>query len=574
MGTAATRLAIHPTSPPQCDYQQVSARKTADREAILAKYPDWRVPDPGRDVTDVSHLVLSKLSDIEKEIINQDACGLLANLASRKYTSVQALTAFCKVAVAAQDLTNCLTEIFFDEGFERAKQLDDYLASTGKVVGPLHGLPVSIKDHILVKGHDTASGYASWAYKSYADHDAAVVKILREAGAIIYVKTANPQTLLSLETNNNIYGRTLNPYNRNTSAGGSSGGEGALVGCHGSLLGVGTDIGGSIRIPAAWCGLYGFKPSVARLPHTGLLGSHDGMDNIVGCVGPLATSARDLNLFCKVMLEYEAWNVEHQNLFIEWRTDLAEKGTGLPEKLVFGILADDGVVAPHPPIQQALKETKEALLAAGHEVIEYEPMGHQAAWDLIVKLYFLDGGAEYFETMAESGEPPIPSFSWIVGHTNGREAYTMAEMFKLNAEREKFRSKAHAHWNASALRTKSGRPVDAILTPIAPTLAPPHDSVRWWGYSSYWNLLDYPAAVFPTGRLRASEWHGPLQDALPKPRNHVDEFVRAQWDPKTYDGLPIALQLVGRRHAEEKTLALLNVVEAAVKAHNITKAKF
>lgn len=108
------------------------------------------------------------------------------------------------------------------------------------------------------------------------------------------------------------------------------------------------------------------------------------MDNIVGCVGPLATSARDLNLFCKVMLEYEAWNVEHQNLFIEWRTDLAEKGTGLPEKLVFGILADDGVVAPHPPIQQALKETKEALLAAGHEVIEYEPMGHQAAWDLIV----------------------------------------------------------------------------------------------------------------------------------------------------------------------------------------------
>lgn len=196
MGTAATRLAIHPTSPPQCDYQQVSARKTADREAILAKYPDWRVPDPGRDVTDVSHLVLSKLSDIEKEIINQDACGLLANLASRKYTSVQALTAFCKVAVAAQDLTNCLTEIFFDEGFERAKQLDDYLASTGKVVGPLHGLPVSIKDHILVKGHDTASGYASWAYKSYADHDAAVVKILREAGAIIYVKTANPQTLL------------------------------------------------------------------------------------------------------------------------------------------------------------------------------------------------------------------------------------------------------------------------------------------------------------------------------------------------------------------------------------------
>jgi amidase len=108
------------------------------------------------------------------------------------------------------------------------------------------------------------------------------------------------------------------------------------------------------------------------------------MDNIVGCIGPLATSARDLNLFCKVMLQYEAWIVEHQNLYIEWRTDLAETGKGLPEKLVFGILADDGVVAPHPPIQRAMEETKNALLAAGHEIVEYEPMDHQAAWDLIV----------------------------------------------------------------------------------------------------------------------------------------------------------------------------------------------
>jgi amidase len=162
---------------------------------------------------------------------------------------------------------------------------------------------------------------------------------------------------------------------------------------------------------------------------------------------------------------------------------------------------------------------------------------------LQVKFYLLDGGAEYFETMAESGEPPIPSFSWIVGHTKGRAPYTMGEMFRLNAEREKFRARAHAHWNASALRTKSGRPVDAILTPIAPTLAAPHDTVRWWGYSSYWNLLDYPAAVFPTGQFRASEWDGPLRDALPKSRNETEEFIREQWDPKTYDNTPIALQV-------------------------------
>jgi amidase len=195
MGTTATRLVMHPTPPAQCDYRDISAKKTADRESILARYPDWRVPDPGPQVTDVSHLLLSKLTDIEREIALQDACSLTANLASRKYTAVQVLRAFFKAAVAAQDLTNCLTEIFFDEALKRAAQLDEHLATTGKVIGPLHGLPVSIKDHILVKGQDGASGYASWAYNSYADHDAAVVKILREAGAIIYLKT-NPHTLL------------------------------------------------------------------------------------------------------------------------------------------------------------------------------------------------------------------------------------------------------------------------------------------------------------------------------------------------------------------------------------------
>ncbi|PVF96059.1 amidase [Serendipita vermifera] len=550
-----------------CNYREIAARKKADREAILAKYPDWRVTDPGPGVTDVTKLVVSKLSELEREIVFQDASSLMSNLASSKYSAVQVLTAFCKAAVASQDLTNSLTEIFFEEAFERARQLDEHLRTTGKVVGPLHGLPVSIKDHILVKGHDTATGYASWAYKTIADRDAAVVTILRQAGALIYVKTANPQTLLSLETNNNIYGRTVNPYNRKLSSGGSSGGESALIASHGSPLGVGTDIGGSIRVPAAWTGLYGFKGSVGRLPHTGLMGSHDGMDNIVGCLGPMATSARDLNLFCKVMLQYEAWIVEHQTLNIEWRTDLAETGKGLPEKLVFGVLADDGVVAPHPPIRQAIEKTKRALIAAGHEVIEYEPMDHQAAWDLIVKLYLLDGGEEYRQTLAESGEPAIPTFAWMIAHAEGRAPYTMAEMFKLNADREQFRARAHAHWNATAVRTQCGRPVDAILTPVAPTLAPPHDTVRWWGYSSYWNLLDYPGAVFPVGKLNAAEWSGSSSADLPQPRNKTEKEIREQWNPQAYDNSPIALQLVGRRLAEEKTLAILNVVEKAIQTH-------
>lgn len=141
------------------------------------------------------------------------------------------------------------------------------------------------------------------------------------------------------------------------------------------------------RIPAAHAGLYGLKGSVARMPHAGLMGSHDGMDAIVGALGPMATSARDLSLFCRVMLAYEPWLVEPPLLEIPWKQNVAE-GEGLPKKLCVAILWDDGVVRPHPPVLDALKRTKAALLKAGHEVIDWQPVNHRYSWDLIVSLVF------------------------------------------------------------------------------------------------------------------------------------------------------------------------------------------
>lgn len=169
------------------------------------------------------------------------------------------------------------------------------------MVGPLHGLPISVKEHIYLAGTRSSSGFIAWADHQY-DQDALIVEIFRKAGAVFHVKTTNPQSLLCLETDSNLFGRTLNPHNESLTSGGSSGGEGALVGAGGSLLGIGTDIGGSIRVPAAFCGVYGFKPSVARMPHGGLSGPHGGMDNIVGVVGPMARHVNDLELFCQVCL--------------------------------------------------------------------------------------------------------------------------------------------------------------------------------------------------------------------------------------------------------------------------------
>ncbi len=138
------------------------------------------------------------------------------------------------------------------------------------------------------------------------------------------------------------------------------------------------------RIPAAYTGLYGLKGSVGRMPHAGLMGSHDGMDAIVGALGPLATSARDLALFCQVMLQHEPWIIEHSLFEIPWRQEIVD-GEGIPDQLSIAVLWDDGVVVPHPPILDALRRTTDALTAAGHDVVIWDPVDHEAAWELIVR---------------------------------------------------------------------------------------------------------------------------------------------------------------------------------------------
>jgi amidase len=142
-------------------WQDIAASKIADRERVLVKYSAWRVgkDSPNETAADVSQIPLTKLSDVERAIVHADATTLVDFIRNRKYTAVDVLTAFAKVMVVAQDITNCSSEIFLDDAFTRARELDRHLEETGSVVGPLHGLPVSIKDHIKVKGIDTSTGY-------------------------------------------------------------------------------------------------------------------------------------------------------------------------------------------------------------------------------------------------------------------------------------------------------------------------------------------------------------------------------------------------------------------------------
>lgn len=130
----------------------------------------------------------------------------------------------------------------FSSALQQARELDEFLETTGQTKGVLHGLPISVKEHIYLKGTPATSGLVAWK-DNIIDEDALIVKIFREAGAVFHVKTTNPQTLMSLETSSNLFGRTTNPYNRNLTSGGSSGGESALLAMRGSVLGIGTDIG-------------------------------------------------------------------------------------------------------------------------------------------------------------------------------------------------------------------------------------------------------------------------------------------------------------------------------------------
>ena len=167
------------------------------------------------------------------------------------------LRAYGKAASLAQDKTNCLTEVMI-------KEAEGWLQDGSiNLQGPLAGIPVSLKDSIAVGGFDVSVGYSVNTGKPYPV-DGSLVRLLKSAGAVPFVKTALPITLLSFESFNDVWGRCLNPHNPKYSPGGSTGGEGALLAFGGSRIGIGSDVAGSVRAPAHFSGCYSLRCSTGR----------------------------------------------------------------------------------------------------------------------------------------------------------------------------------------------------------------------------------------------------------------------------------------------------------------------
>ncbi|CAG9943934.1 unnamed protein product [Clonostachys rosea f. rosea IK726] len=518
-------------------WEEVGAKKRASLEASLPK--EWRVPSdllPHESQTDVTNWAETSgwFTPEELSITNSTAAELLPKLASGELKSLDVTKAFCKRAVAAHQLTNCLSETCFERALATARARDEELARTGKPVGSLHGLPISLKDNFKLKGLDSTVGIAAHI-DDPADSDSPLAQLLEAAGAVFYVKTNVPTAMMIAETVNNVFGRTVNPRNRLTTSGGSSGGESSLIVLRGSPLGVGSDIGGSLRIPAACAGLFTIRPSAGRFPVRNTRSGMPGQEAVLSVNGPLANTIDDIELYSKSLIGEKPWLRDPKCVPIPWRE------VELPKKLKIGVMWHDGMVRPTPPVARALREVKAKLEAAGHEFVEWDPIDQKEGNELLGRMFVADGGLTIKKELDRTGEPWRPEME---AYSVARDL-TTSEMWKLHLERSEFQGRYLDRW------TKAG--IDALLVPTIPFNTVRHGAFKHVGYTGVYNVLDYSATSFVTG-LTVDKSIDQLNGY--EPLGDICKAVNDDYDAELMHGLPISLQLVAQRLEEEKVIAM------------------
>ncbi|KAN0108812.1 amidase [Hyaloscypha variabilis] len=545
-------------------WQERVAAKQAAAEAAIP--PGWRLsaatlagiklsPNSTTDLTKTD--ILRKcgiLSERELGLTEKyNARQLLWKMAAGEVTSSEVTLAFSKRAAVAQQLLSCLTETLFPEAQARAAFLDDYLKKHSKVFGPLHGLPISLKDSFDIAGVQSTLGYVSFLGRPIPTVNAALVDVLLGLGAILYVKTNIPQTLMTADSENIIFGRTLNPKNLGLTAGGSSGGEGALIAFRGSILGVGTDIAGSIRIPSSCCGVYGFKPTTNRIPYGGQTSpALSGMPGIVPSAGPLATNIGDLELFVKSIIDAKPWVRDSSVDAVPWFELPPPAVPSYTTKfLTIGVLEEDPELPLHPPVKRALAKAVAALTAAGHTLIpvhQSRSTSTSSGWLQAFKLFSLDPTNTSIQHILDGGEPIINTVK--IGQDRARaegptKEFSLLDLAAMNVERAKYREAWRELWNEHSL--------DVLIGPSAQHTAPKHDTHGMPGYTVIWNLLDYPACIIPYSTAS--------MELDPDPNGYPSTGPPPAYDPKAFDGAPCAIQVVAPRFQDEQCLFASRIID-------------
>ncbi|KAF7320523.1 hypothetical protein HMN09_00136000 [Mycena chlorophos] len=531
--------------------------------------------------------------------LDASASQIVAKIGAGEWTASEVIEAYISRAAEAQKVSNCTTEILFADALKEAKALDAEFAKTGKLRGPLHGVPMSFKDQFDLTGYDTSMGYSKLLNKP-ATTDAEVPALLRAAGGIPILKTNIPQTLFNLECSNPVFGPTTNPYSPLYSSGGSSGGEGAVLAQDGSALGVGTDIGGSLRAPTASCGVYSLKPGLQRVSYVGVTEPNPGLEGVISVAGPLGRSIDDLDIFSRL-----TFGVQGNSLAV---APVPYREAKLPEKLKFGYYTDI-YIKSSPATKRAVLETIDALRKQGHECVEIEIPTPETAFNAYFALCSADGyrtifdgpGTDPIDAALEpiKNMPRLPMFIrncivWAANNIFGDPQLgrflkvngdkSVKELFEWTVKRDEYGALLYKEvWNKHNL--------DGIISPM---LAIPHIPLGSWAgnfqlvsATSFWNVINSPVGILPVTRVDPNvdaltpEWTQP--GAFPEghfanPKTTIYRALYlggsplavpqyknvAAYDPKKSAGMPVGIQVVGKKWEEEKVIAMMRVVEGAL----------
>jgi amidase len=255
----------------------------------------------------------------------------------------------------------------------------------------------------------------------------------------------------------NLHPPGLNPHNRLLSPGGSSGGEGSLLASHGSVLGVGTDMGGSVRIPSAFNHLFGLKPSHGRLSYKNLANSLTGKPAVPSVAGPMSTTLENLIHFAKAVIETEGWRVDpdlinlpwRQSIFEQVRTDAASGG------LCFAAFPHDGVVKPHPTISRGVDLAIDTIRQSGHKVIEWNPPSHLEGSRIYAGIVFAEV-YDVHDAIRLSGEPLMSALEPLFGKDEPRQSMGMKDYYNLILRFKKYQEEYAEYWESTKTLTGTG----------------------------------------------------------------------------------------------------------------------
>ena len=433
-------------------------------------------------------------------VLDLPVTRLLEGLAAGTWSAEDLTRAHIQRLETVDPFVNAITESRFDMALAEARKADTRRAADPGDVPPLLGIPCTVKEFFAVQDMPWTGGLKHRAAVR-ADQDAIAVQRLKAAGAIILATTNAPEGGLWMETHNDLYGRTNNPWDLRRTSGGSSGGEGALVACGASAFGLGSDIGGSVRIPAAFCGTFGHKPSGLMIPNGGHFPPASPGTEPYLCAGPLARSASDLDLLMEVLAGPDGVGPAHRVHKRDTRRNADLSGVR------FLALETNGRVSVHRSLRMAIRRTAAALEARGATPIDADLPGFRKAFE-IWSAMLAEASDVHYETIL-TGDGPMPLLKELAALPFGRSNHTFAALAITAADRliAPFAGMRSRYIDAGRALQAA---VEEALGPDGVLLHPPysrpaprhHDAWRTpldAQYTAIFNVLELPVTVVPAG---------------------------------------------------------------------------